>query len=383
MKRMILLASVLFCGLGADAKQSFRLLSDDRHEALMQFLPQTEDRWLGQLKTKNITFYTHQEMPPAYQIWDGHLQGIHSIFYNISADKPRERYGNPNLEMPWKGPAGLDQADNARSINFVVFPDEQPILWWRERLSHDTHPAGTFRWVYPVGTVFGEILTVRSPAGLDYTFEVRTRTRTAKAWAVNAFRPFAGPGELVDRIKQLDPNWKDNEALVKWLNLDELNVDQLFNGRPRTIINRKALLDPLPPLQPSLVEKLLTQTPFKSVLGQSWRHSLESDTEAYAPTTEAAFHIVPRNYEGAFLEVSSRKCMTCHDTVAMHANDFQFGRDWYGRVRGSDGIFSFHIFDPSCISGSGFGITPQLRAELLRAGRLQPYEDYYKSAEGE
>lgn len=376
MKRTILLAVVLLCGLGAKNEPSLRFVASDRHDALMKFLPQTEDPWLQNLKSREIVFYGQQEMPPAYQIWDGHLQGIHSIFYNISADKPRERFGNPNLEFPWKSPAGLDQSDNAGSIKFVVLPDGQPILWWRERLPHDGNAAGTFRWIYPVGTVFGEILTVRSPDGWDYTFEVRTRTRMTKNWAVNVFRPFTSPAELADRIKKLEPKWREQDHLVAWLNRDQLSASRLFNPHPQTVFDRTALLDPLPPLQPALVEKLLTQTPFKSALGQVWLQSLESNTEGHAPTTEAGFHIVPKNYGGAFMAVTSRKCMTCHDTTGMHADDFQFGRDWYGRVRGSDGIFSFHIFDPSCISGNGIGVTPQLRAELLRASKLQHYDEY-------
>jgi hypothetical protein len=164
--------------------------------------------------------------------------------------------------------------------------------------------------------------------------------------------------------------------VVEWLNVNRLNVSRLINQHPRTIINREALLDPLPPLPARLVETLLLETPFKSVLGRAWRQSSEFDTQGYAPTTEAGFQIVPREYGGAFLEVTSRKCMTCHDTVGMHANDFQFGRDWYGRVRGGDGIFSFHIFEPSCVSGNGIGIAPQLRGELLRTGKLQHYDEY-------
>src|SRR5207245_4889774 len=108
MKRMILSAVVLLGGLGAENTNSLRFVADNQHEALMQFLPPTKDRWLTELKAKKIIFYTSREMPPAYQIWNGHLQGVHSIFYNISADKPRERFGNPNLEFPWRGPAGLD-----------------------------------------------------------------------------------------------------------------------------------------------------------------------------------------------------------------------------------------------------------------------------------
>jgi hypothetical protein len=383
MRRIVFAGILLAGGLGADYQRPLRLVSDEQHAEFMKFLPPTDDSWLRVLKTKNIIFYTDDEMPPAYQIWDGLLPGIHSVYYNISADKPRERYGNPNLEFPWKGPAGLDSSDNAHSIKFVVLPDDNPILWWREALPHDTHPAGTFRWVYPVGTVFGEILTVRSPAGWDYTFELRTRTRTAKTWVMNVFRPFATPAELIQQIKNVEPGWREDERLVNWFNVGELSVSRLVNEHPKTVIDRRALLDPLPPLQPRAVEKLLTETKFKSVLGQAWRQSAASELECHAPTAEAGFHVVPRNYAGAFLEASSRKCMTCHDTVAKHANDFQFGRDWYGRVRGSDGIFSFHIFEPSCISGNGVSRAPELRTQLIRAGKLRHYDEYRREEKRE
>src|SRR5262249_30480471 len=114
----------------------------------------------------------------------------------------------------------------------------------------------------------------------------------------------------------------------------------------------------------------------KSALGQEWDKS--KGTEAInAPTTRASFHVVPKDYEGTYVEVSSKSCMRCHDSVQKHTDDFQPFRDWYGRVRGSDNIFSFHIFDPASISYNGFSNAGQisLRKELVDAGVLKRYEE--------
>ena len=82
---------------------------------------------------------------------------------------------------------------------------------------------------------------------------------------------------------------------------------------------------------------------------------------------------MPKNYQGGFIEVSSKSCMRCHDTTLKHASEVQYRRDWYGRVRGSDNIFSFHIFEPSSISYNGFGREPTLRQDLVAAGLLKQW----------
>ena len=50
------------------------------------------------------------------------------------------------------------------------------------------------------------------------------------------------------------------------------------------------------------------------------------------------------------------------------------GRDWYGRIRGSDGIFSFHPFDPSCISYNGYEQQARLRDEFVEGGLIERYD---------
>jgi len=357
-----------------EKRPRLRLVDDRTHDLYMSFWPKSNDPWLNELKKKDIIFYNDRVMPHAYQDWDGALQGVHSPFYNISAVQPQERFGNANREFPWGTPAGLHDSPNFKAFRFVVVPEGKAIVWWRERLRRDG-ARGTFVWQYPAGTTFGEILLVTDPQGYDWTFELRTRTRSDKGWTMNAFRPFTTQAELAARIKELEPKWRDKPALAKIVAGEAEHEERLrlVNHHELITFDSTALQTALPAIDYELVRKLL-DTPFKSALGQEWKRG-EDGTEAHAPTTDADFHIIPKNYRGGFVEVSSTSCMRCHDSTLKHARDFQALRDWYGRVRGSDNIFSFHIFEPGSISHNGFSNEPSLRRDLINAGLLQPWQE--------
>jgi hypothetical protein len=357
----------------AQEKPRLRLVPDRTHALYLSFWPKSNDPWLNDLKKQDIVFYDEEAMPPAYQNWDGALPGIHSPFYNISAVRS-EPIGNANREFPWGSPAGLHDSPNGRAFRFVIFPKDKSIMWWRQRLSFDG-PRGTYVWQYPAGTTFGEILLVTDPERYDFTFELRTRTRSERGWTIKVFRPFTTQAELAARVKQLVPNWRSRPELVQLVE-DKGQREEVYRLRnPHDLVtfDATALLTYLPAIDHDLVYKLL-DTPFKSAVGQVWKRNGD-DTEAFAPTTDAPFHIVPRNYQAGFVEVSSKSCMRCHDSTLKHAADFQFRRDWYGRVRGSDNIFSFHIFEPGSISYNGFGREPNFRQELVNAGLLKHWDE--------
>lgn len=375
MRRSILtFVALLTClPLAQGQDRPFRLVSDAKHDSYLSFWPSSKDPWLQDLMKKDIIFYDNHVMPAAYQDFDGGLQGVHSPFYNISAVQPREPFGNANREFPWGSPAGLHESRNFKTIRFLVLPKDEPIYWWRQRLPRDT--SATFVWQYPKGTTFGEILLVTDPQGYDWTFELRTRTRGDKGWAVNAFRPFTTHQELADRIKHLVPDWADKPELARIVQgeSDRERVQRLFNNHFLVTFDSTALITALPAIDHDLVRKLL-ETPFKSALGQEWKRDADGN-EAHAPTTDADFHIVPKNYKGGFVPVSSASCMRCHDSTLKHARDFDNVRDWYGRVRGSDNIFSFHIFEPASISHNGFSVPTRLRQNLIHAGLLREWRD--------
>jgi hypothetical protein len=375
-RTLVVLLSILAAGVSlvsAQERGGVRLLSDKKHRLYLSFWPKSNDPWLNALKKKDLIFYDDEVMPPAYQDWGGALQGVHSPSYNISAVRS-EPIGNANREFPWGAPAGLHDSPNFKAFRFVHIPKGTAIYWWRQRLQGDG-AAGTFIWQYPAGTTFGEILLVTDPGDNDWTFELRTRTRTAKGWSVNVFRPFTTQAELAARIKALVPDWQKRPQLVTIVKgkAEKEDVYRLVNQHDLVTFDATAVSSYLPAIDHKLVRKLL-DTPFKSALGQEWKKNADG-VEAFAPTTDADFHIVPKDYQGNFVEVSSKSCMRCHDSTLKHARDFQAFRDWYGRVRGSDNIFSFHIFEPGSISYNGFGREPNLRQDLIDAGLLKHWQD--------
>ena len=378
MSRALPLALAIFVSAtsAVDAQQRktrLRLVDDQKHSLYMSFWPKSKDPWLNDLKKKDLIFYNDSVMPAAYQDWDGGLQGVHSPSYNISAVRS-EPIGNANVEFPWGSPAGLHDSPNFKAFRFVHIPEGKSISYWRQRLPRDSRAA--YVWQYPTGTTFGEILLVTDPEGYDWTFELRTRTRTDnKGWTMNAFRPFTTQAELAARIKQLEPKWRQKPELAMIVKgeAEHEETRRLANNHELITFDATALTTRLPQIDHALVRKLL-DTPFKSALGQEWKKGADG-VEAFAPTTTAAFHIVPKNYKGGFVEVSSNSCMRCHDSTLKHARDFQAFRDWYGRVRGSDNIFSFHIFEPGSISYNGFGNDPRLRRELVDSGLLEQWTE--------
>ncbi|MEQ8788764.1 MAG: hypothetical protein RIC55_20805 [Pirellulaceae bacterium] len=359
-----------------------RLMSAEKDARLRSYLPHISDSDLQRiLKDDRLILYTDKEMPRAYQDWDGALQGVHSPSYNISANGS-EPFGNGNREFPWSTPAGTHRCDNVTSFRFLWLPqDEQgeplPIVWYRKRFPGDNVQG--YAWVYPVGTVFGEVLRQRGPDGKDYTFELRVRIREYGQWAVDVFRPFPTAKELAHAVKQHRPAWEKDEQLAKLVSHLQTPAEmpklKLIARHPAQVTFKQSMgVDTLPtPGDDLLVAELLTQTPFRSSLGEVWRETPDG-VETCAPTTASKFHIVPAKYDAGFIEVNRISCMRCHETTAQHVRKFEPYRDWYGRIRGSDGIFSFHPFCPTCISGNGYGGAVRLRPELKQAGLLKAYD---------
>jgi hypothetical protein len=362
--------------------RTIRLMSEAKDDKLRSQLPKVNNAKLQQiLDDPTLILYTDAEIPSAYQDWSSGLQGIHSPSYNVSANRS-EPYGNGNVEFPWGAPAGTHRSGNVSTFRFLWLPrDEQgkprPIVWYRRFLRGSSSQG--YAWIFPVGSVVGEVLQLRSPTGQLYTFELRVRTRATGEWSVDVFRPFPTSGELVDRIKALRPEWQQNVQLAKLV--DHLEQPIAMERRTlsdsnhsRRVFHQTMGVDRLPSAgDDQLVAQLLTETVFESALGATWRTGTNR-VHTVAPTTDAAFHIVPARYDGGFIEVDRNSCMRCHETANHHVNEFQFGRDWYGRVRGSDGIFSIHPFDPSCISYSGFSQPARLNSDWISAGLLASFD---------
>lgn len=364
-----------------------QLMPAAKAQKLRKHFPQVDDPQLQEvLKDPQLILYTDAEMPAAYQIWDGEFQGVHSPSYNISAGSSEQAKGNGNggngnIEFPWQGPGGAHRCNNLFVVRFLKLPVENgrrlPVVWHRQHLRGDA--SSGYAWTYPNGTLFAEVLTMRGPSGLYYTFELRTRTKSGSEWIPNVHRPFPTAESLARRIKELRPAWSTQPQLAKVVEHLERPESPLRLARltdtthARREFDQTVGIDDLPAIgDDKLVAELLQTTPFRSAQGELWRVG-KGRLATYAPSTQAAWHVVPRNYDAAFISVDQKSCARCHASVNRHVDDFDSGRDWYGRVRGSDRIFSFHPFDPSCISGNGYPSGVRMRTELISAGVLESF----------
>lgn len=386
------LVVITICVLGCSAYVWGGELMPAREEArLRTFFPTTKDGTLHDIiSDPGLILYTEAEIPAAYQKWDGLLHGVHSPRYNIRG-RDGDPHGNANVEFPWGRPAGTHRAVGMSGFRFIRLPYAAngvrwPIVYWRERLPRDEAPS--FCWEFPVGTVVGEVLCQRGPDGHDYTFEVRTRTRTRDAWQPAVYRPFLDPQELAAAIRELRPQRGPTltHAVAK-IESGSMQPFRLADTQPlRAVFRQEAGRDVLPALgDDRLIAELLTRD-FKDVHGSPWR--TVGKLSAHAPATDAPWHVVPRGYDGCAVEVSVRSCQRCHETTAMHAEQFAENRgggpglrEWYGRVRGNGGIFSFHPFSPASISYNGasrpVAINPRLAGIVAEFNsRVHPLSVY-------
>ena len=367
-----LFALIVLCA-GAQAAEPFQLADQQRLSLYRRMLPQVKDEEVAKLLAdKRLLLYTDHEMPKAHQDWEGALQGIHSPLYNISADRS-EPHGNGNVEFPWGTPFGTHRCDNVGSLRFLQLPQQQegrawPVAWYRQG------PGGRgYAWVFPVGSILGEVVYLRAPNGSHYTFELRTRSREVGKWRMNVFRPFPTMQSLEAALVA-----RGHEPSASFVSYARSNVSSerqyLASTHPgKTAFSQVARVEELPPLEESVVYDLLLNTPFVSALGSDWKPGLDQESPA-APTTKARFHIVPKNYLGGFVSVDSKSCMRCHETTNRHVDEFDQRRDWYGRIRGSDGIFSFHPFAAESISANGFGQAVRMNQRMTDAGIVAQYD---------
>jgi hypothetical protein len=369
-------------GAAADgAAAAERWMPADNEQQLRALLPRVDDPAIQKLlDDPRLLLYTDAQMPPCYQDSDGALRGLHAVEYNISADD-NEPHGNGNLEFPWGTPGGTHRTSGVTAIRFLWLPlDEQgktlPVVWYRKRFAGDAQPG--YGWTFPAGAIVGEVLLLPRPQGGATAFELRLRHRRLTSWDVDLFRPFPRAEDLSEAIQRLRPDWFVDLPLVQLIahlrGAGEMPSETLVAPHADEVAFRQTMgVDQLPPLDEQLVEALLRGTTFRSALGEEWRRDVRG-VRTIAPTTQAAFHIVPANYDGGFLDVDAESCMRCHEGVNRHVRDFQFRRDWYGRIRGSDGIFSFHPFSLDSISRDGIPRDITLRPWLLEAGWLEHYD---------
>jgi hypothetical protein len=307
----------------------------------------------------------------------------------------KDRVGNGNRDFPWVTTAGTDASSDVEIFRFLKLPKNEdgkifPIVYYtganpgsglmnpnnRSRvLGEGGGSPSSQKWMYPKGTVVGELLCMHGPDDMLYPFEVRLRQRERTYWEVDAFRPYPTAAKLEGMVKELRSDWAFDDNLVTLLR--ELKHPKITKGsiqdrnRDKTGFAAKFNQHVLPPIKDQkLIAELLTMTHWDSAHGVHW---VEGVTAPTAPKG-SKFHIVPEEYSAHMIEVNSEACANCHKHTGFNVRVFDQNRGWYGRVRGNDNIISHHPIAPSSISYDGENRQVALRSDYVRAGVVENYD---------
>lgn len=384
---------------GSPAPNSGLQLIDPRDQAAyLKNLPNIEDPYLDQvLRSKSTIWYDENSMVFTYQDSFGNPTGPEGLRANrvaydvgITASEPSIRALTEYFELqtfkyPFSLTAGRTDLENSQAIYFWKPPQDSqgkpiPVIWWKNG-SH-------WHWVFPAGTVFGELLLVRDDSSVSewYVHEIRTRVRELNSWKTDIFRPFTRAIDLAHAIKKYRRNWQstDLKALVEHLE----NDDTLYKGKLDSKSYEKAVptihgyYDSIPETKDyALIRTLLKKVMYRSSLGTEWKRS--GDKVTYAPTTSANFHIVPKNYIGGLLENNEKSCMRCHDQTGRPLGQLDFRASLYGEIWGEDQIFTWHPFksyvDIYSVSDGSRVANPRLvEAGLLVQKKPSPQDTVYR-----
>jgi hypothetical protein len=289
------------------------------------------------------------------------------------------------FHFPFGRPTGV--VDEQTVVNFWHVPRDGaallPVVWWRRTPSSYTR---RYEWMFPAGTVFGELMFIVKPNGDRIAFEIRTRTRTPDGWTVDTFRPFRTAAEFADALarKRMErPEWQSSseiDALIAHLG-DTSTVEAASATASHFSSAFPSLpggIDRLPGLSDnSIIDALLAETPFRSARDAIWKDSGARHT--YAASTDAAYSIVPRDFNAGLFPIDDETCSRCHRDAGRPFRDWYSNIIAYGELWGMDETFTWHPFRTANFVDSDGDVVNfnydnrQLRTDLTDPGLLVEY----------
>ncbi len=290
------------------------------------------------------------------------------------------------FHFPFGRPIG-SKSDSAAVVDFWHVPRKNgailPVVWWQYKPNSFTW---RYEWMFPVGTVFGEMIYSIDGDGQWWPFEIRTRTRGLNGWTADAFRPFPTAQSFASALEEkrvADPVWAKSEE-ISALIAHALDDTKMVPGKlaapklPDAFATQEGAEDPLPDLEDdSILKALLMEVGFQSAKGARWKGETLA---AYAPTSTGDFHIVPKGYNGGFVAVDDASCERCHVDAGHPFKDYHDFVYLYGEVWGADEVFSWHPFAHGEFVNADGTVknfnhnNRKIRTDFASAGVVAPYD---------
>ncbi|MCB0417763.1 MAG: hypothetical protein KDD39_08945 [Bdellovibrionales bacterium] len=417
MKTMLFWA-VVFCGVVSPCAQAKRLVDimpPDRLAQLRPRFPRVFNPALQEiLDGENTLWYDALSIVPGYQDSFGDNIETPIGFRPNTIDRGLIDLAVPGghaqifvrkgqFHFPFSRVGMTDSPTNTFVVDFWKFPEKNgkplPVVWWKREPNYITHRID---WMFPKGTLLGEILFMIDEKGDSYPFEVRTRIRELDTWAVDVYRPFPYSDKLADALenKRLERSeWRTSPSISKLIehlrNPNTLTPFNLSNSHFKNSFSTvNGAMDYLPALDDnSILKELLRDTVFESARYYSWKES--GSLKSYAASTRSEFSIVPKNYDAGVFEISEEFCNRCHKDAGRPFRDYYPNIIAYGELWGNDDAFSWHPFENKNFVNSSGQVqnfnhdNRKFRQDFIDAGLLEKYstsqhpEDTYKKLPGE
>jgi len=341
------------------SSQDLRFIEQAQLDGYLKNVPSVADPQINAaLRGQDSIWYDENSMVFTYQDSFGNPTGpeglrANRVGYDVgsTAQEPgikklTQFFELQTFQYPFSIQAGRTDRGNTEALYFWVPPRDEngrrlPVAWWKNG-SH-------WHWVFPVGTIMGEVLLIRENTAKSewYVHEIRTRVRELNRWKTDIFRPFPRATDLAEAIKNNRPNWQSSD--LKQL-VDHLeNSSTLIPGRldskayEQAVPSIEGYYDEIPGTQDvKLIKKLLKRTTFKSTMNTEWKSSGSKVT--YAPTTAADFHIVPKKYRAGLFKTDEQSCLRCHNQTGRPLGQLDKNVILYGEIWGEDEVFTWHPF---------------------------------------
>ncbi len=380
-------------------KRPVELLPEAKVSQILTHLPPIWDNSLREtLDSPDTMFYDKTVIVPGYQdsFGDGtqlvigfRPNTIKPVFIDLAVPG-----GHGNLfirpgefHFPFGRTGGVDDAANTWVVDFWRLPRENgkflPVVYKYREPNAYTH---RWEWMFPVGTVFGELIFITDSRGQSHVFEIRTRTRELRSWAVDVFRPFPTAADFADALelkRREKPAWTSSVSITKLVS--HLRDNNTLSRRSLSAVHFSGAFDKteggvdlMPGLEDdSILAEMLHETTFRSARNTVWKKN--ASMKAYAGSTAAPFHIVPRNYNASFFEVTDQFCTRCHENAGRPFRDYYPQIMAYGELWGEDDTFSWHPFENKAfVDAKGEVVSfnddnRKFRKDFLDAGLIAPY----------
>ena len=267
-----------------------------------------------------------------------HNGSFHSVLGGVGPDNLPEP-DNANREFPWGKAGGIFDAKDTETIKLEWYPANTeikvqhrvPILGYNSDRTFGTNQFvvedyGPI-WTYPKGTIFFAVLFYKKTAFEVHALEKVDDGHGIENWDATLWRPYPSLDDYAEYVGRDALSAQPQEV-----------VRVRFNSGPNNGINELVDTVFLPRFEGDFRQAL--SRPFRDATGVFWQGNV------IAPTTLHENHIIPPHSTLALIGHSIIDCRKCHSHVGRHVSRFQLfnrngsPRDWYGRVRGSDGIFS-------------------------------------------